>query len=50
MFTSNLKKSVQMSVLCVGLISSAMVHAQAAPMSDVAVAIEKHSQRRLKSC
>lgn len=41
MFTSNLKKSVQMSVLCVGLISSTIVHAQAAPMSDVAVAIEK---------
>lgn len=41
MFTSNLKKSIQVSVLLGALVGSVAVHAQAAPVSDVAVAIEQ---------
>ncbi|MDH0447317.1 MULTISPECIES: hypothetical protein [Shewanella] len=41
MFTSNVKKSVQASVLFGALMASVAVHAEAAPVSDVVGAIEQ---------
>lgn len=41
MFTLNLKKSVQVSMLIGALVGSVAVHAEAAPVSDVLGAIEQ---------
>ena len=41
MFTSNVKKSVQASVLFGALMASVTAHAEAAPVSDVMSAIEQ---------
>ncbi|EGM68930.1 hypothetical protein [Shewanella sp. HN-41] len=41
MFTLNLKKSVQVSMLIGALVGSIAVHAEAAPVSDVIGAIEQ---------
>ena len=41
MFTSNVKKSVQVSVLFGALMASVTAHAEAAPVSDVMSAIEQ---------